>query len=295
MNDLHTIVVATDFSGSAVRAALRAKAIAEERGLPLELLHVVSASGLERVRTWFRDPADIAERLTADARRSLDAAAAALGAPGKPLRTRIVVGDVAAEIVAASAPGVLLVLGAHGASTLGDLFFGSTVERVVRESDGPVLVVRDEAVAPYRNVLVGVDLDRGCSTLLGSVAGFFPRARLTALHAYDVPFEGALQRSGVTTDAIERHRGETLNAALDAIAALGRKANGADARVIPVAGRGDPARLLVEHAYRIGADLVAVARRSRSAVASLLIGSVARRVLVEAEGDVLVLRAPAAA
>src|SRR5690242_19745669 len=141
MKDLHAIIVATDFSESAARAARRGALIADEHGLPVELLHVVSAPGLERVRAWFKDRSGLAERVAADAQQSLDATAAALAAPGRSVTTRLVVGDVHDELTAESAPGVLLVVGARGESTLGDLIFGSTAERVVRDSAGPVLVV----------------------------------------------------------------------------------------------------------------------------------------------------------
>ena len=292
MENLRTIVVATDFSEGAERATRRAALIARERGLPLELLHVVSAPALERVRAWFKDRADLVDRLTAEACQTLDAAAAALATPQTPVHKRLVEGDVAAEIEAASAAEVLLVMGARGESALGDMFFGSTAEKVVREAEGPVLVVRAEPREAYRNVLVGVDLETSCGALLRDAAILLPKARLTALHAYQVPFEGALRRAGVREEELERQRGLALRQTLDAITALGRQA----ARDVLAAGeRGDPARLLVQHATRIDADLIAVARRSRSPLQALLIGSVARRVVAESDRDVLVLRGPAVA
>ena len=292
MDNLRTVVVATDFSEGAQRAVRRAALIARERGLPLELLHVVSEPALERVRAWFRERADLVDRLTADACQSLDAAAAALENPASPVHTRLVFGDIAAEIEAASAAEVLLVMGARGEGALGDVLFGSTAEKVVREAEGPVLVVRAEPREAYRNVLVGVDLETSCGALLRDAAALLPQARLTALHAYHVPFEGALRRAGVREEELERQRGEALRGALDAITALGREA----ARDVVAAGeRGDPARLLVQHARRIDADLIAVARRSRSRIEAMLIGSVARRVVADADRDVLVLRGPAAA
>ena len=65
--------------------------------------------------------------------------------------------------------------------------------------------------------------------------------------------------------------------------------------VIPAAERGIPVDLLAGRGKRLGADLIAVARRSRSALESLLVGSVARRIVAEADRDVLVLRAPSPA
>ena len=192
-------------------------------------------------------------------------------------------------------PDVLVVMGARGESGLADIFFGSTAERVVREAAGPVLVVRAEPREAYRNVLVGVDLESSCGALLRDAAGLVPQARITALHAYQVPFEGALRRAGVREEEIERHRASALMEALDGIAALGRDAVGDGRKLIAAGERGEPARLLVQHAKRIDADLIAVARRSRSRIQAMLIGSVARRVVADADRDVLVLRGPAAA
>ncbi|MBP8119648.1 MAG: universal stress protein [Burkholderiales bacterium] len=293
MNQFGAIVVATDFSEGAARAARRGALLADARGLPVELVHIVSASELETVRAWFSYRSDLVETLTADAQLSLDSAAMALAAPGRSIITRLIVGDVHDELKSIAARNSLLVMGARGETTLGEILFGSTVERVVGESEGPVLVVRSEPRGPYQNVLLGADLDHGCATLLGDVVDFSPGARFTALNAYHVPFEGALHRAGFTTEEIERQRGSALKTAIDGINSLVRQLHSSSLLVLPVAQRGDPARLLVEHGKHIGADLLAVARRSRSRLAALLMGSVTRHVVANADRDVLVLRGPA--
>jgi nucleotide-binding universal stress UspA family protein len=203
--------------------------------------------------------------------------------------------DAHARLVAASRPDTLLVIGARRRLSLRDFIFGAPMERLIRESAGPVLVVRSEARVPYRNILVGVDLERGCDSMLRDVVALSPGARMVALNAYRVPFEGRLRRAGVRREEIERQRGLALQMALDGIRALDPRPAMAARRVIPAAERGDPARLLVDHGKRIGADLVAVARRTRSFLEAFLVGSVARRVVADADRDVLVLRGPAPA
>lgn len=285
------IVAATDFSPSAERATARAAMLASAHGIPLELLHVVSESGLASLRGWIREPADLPDRLVADATSRLEAAASALGS-GVP--ARVVVGEVVAQLRAAAAPEVLVVVGAHGAGTLGDLLIGSTAERLVSESAGPVLVVRDDPRAPYSKVLAGMDLEASCPRLLAQLVALAPDARITALHAYEVPFESTLSRAGVTVEEIQRLRAEAVARSIEAIRKSSEAATGDPERVLPVAERGDPARLMVEHGRHAGAELLAVARRSRPWLHALLIGSVARRVVAEADRDVLVLRGPAA-
>jgi nucleotide-binding universal stress UspA family protein len=283
------VVAATDFSPGAQLAARRAAAIASTHGCAAELVHVVSEPGLSSVRSWFRDRADVADRVVAEARGELDAAARTFG-----LAPRFLVGDVFEQLLGCASPETLLVLGAHGAGTLGDLLLGSTAERLVNESAGPVLVVRGDPLGPYREVLVGMDLEHGCAGLLAEVVALAPAARITAVHGYRVPFEGMLHRAGVAPAEVERFRADALKRAVEGIQASSAAATGDPARVLALADRGDPARLIVEHGRRVGADLLAVARRSRPRLHGLLIGSVARRVVAESDRDVLVLRGPSA-
>jgi nucleotide-binding universal stress UspA family protein len=290
------IVAATDFSEGADNAARRAAMLASTHKASLHLLHVLSATGLAAVREWLRDPVDIAERLVADANGLLRERAASIDAQARiGITPQVVVGGVDEEIRAGCATRALLVVGGHGANTLGDLLLGTTAERVVRDCEGPVLVVRQPPREPYRNVLVGIDLLPGSDALLAGALAIAPDARLTVVHAYDVAFEGTLQRAGVAPREVDRHRSEALARAMAGIRAASVAAGADPDRVLALTERGDPARLIVEHGRSIGADLVVVARRSRSALQALLIGSVARRVATEADRDVLVLRAQAAA
>ena len=288
------IVVATDFSEGADHAVRRAAMLASSHGAELELLHVVSAAGLEALREWVRDPPHIAERLLEDANVLLRERAGAAGSEaGVRASSRVVVGDVCAEIRSGCAQA-LLAVGGHGANPLGDLLLGTTAEKLVRDSQGPVLVVRQPPRGPYRNVVAGIDLLPGSEALLASALRVAPGARLTVVHAYDVPFEGALHRAGVPQAEVDRHRGDALTRALQGIRAASAAAGWDPDRVLAFSDRGDPARLIVEHGRSVGADLAVVARRSRTALAAMLIGSVARRVVAEAHCDVLVLPAQAA-
>jgi len=66
-------------------------------------------------------------------------------------------GDVLEEILTAADRADLLVLGSHGSRPSGDLLIGTTVGRLLRSSRRPMLVVRQEAIAPYRRVPVAVE------------------------------------------------------------------------------------------------------------------------------------------
>jgi len=288
--DSKRIVAATDFSSDAEKAVQRASLLASQLGVRLELLHVVSESSLDAVREWVRSPPDVADRIVADARHVLEERAASIAErTGLQVSAHVAVGAVSRKILSDCSRAGMLVVGAHGLNVLGEAILGSTAERVVGRYRGPLLVVRGPAQEDYRNVLVAVDLLAGSDHVLATAGRIAPGARLSVIHAYDVSFEGALHRAGVSQKEIDEHRAQAFQKALQAIAALAEKAV-AERRVLPVVERGDPARLIVEHQRSLGADLVVVGKRRRPAAEALLLGSVTRRVLAAAGADVLVLQ-----
>lgn len=283
---LARIVAATDFSEDAGRAARRAAIVASQHGSELELLHVVSRSSLDAVREWVREPMNVADCLVQDARHVLHESAGSLGAPAV---ARVAVGDVLDEILSSCGAGRLLVVGAQGLSPLRDALLGTTAERLIGRSECPVLVVRAAPAEPYGRVLVSVDLLPGSENALAFAAAFAPGAKLAALHAYDVPYEGALKRAGVPSVDIDQHRAKALSAALERIRVLSEQARLDPALVVPVVERADARRLILERQQSLSADLIVIGKRARSAAEALLLGSTARHVLPDAGCDVLVV------
>jgi nucleotide-binding universal stress UspA family protein len=281
------IVAATDFSDDAGYAVRRAALLASQHSLALELLHVVDRAALDAVREWVRGPADLADRLVEDARSALARAATGLGTPAS---ARVAVGDVRDEILANCERAALLVVGAHGLSPLRDAMLGTTAERLAGRCGAPILVVRKPAPQPYRKVVVAVDLLPGSENVVEAASRFAPGSRMAAVHAYEVPFEGALQRAGVSAADIDQHRAEAHRAAVGAIERMSAAAAGDAFALLPAVARGDAARLILDERVSLGADLVVIGKRRRSAVETLLLGSVTRHVIADADCDVLVVR-----
>jgi nucleotide-binding universal stress UspA family protein len=120
-----------------------------------------------------------------------------------------------------------------------------------------------------------------------------PEASFTAAHAYDVPFEGMLHRSGVGSAQIDQHRAEALRSAFARIEDMAR-ALAPPGRILALAERGHPARLLLDRAAALDADLIVLGRRRRSAAERFFVGSVARHVAAGTASDVLVVAQPQA-
>jgi nucleotide-binding universal stress UspA family protein len=141
------VLVAVDFEEASRRAIEVARTLAAPLGAELCLLHVYrlpiyTYPGFEPQSL----PALIREISTAAA-----GALAQLAAAVSVTRTLLREGEPAAEILAAAREehALLIAMGTHGRRGLAHALLGSVAERVVRDSDVPVLTVR--ADDPHRS------------------------------------------------------------------------------------------------------------------------------------------------
>jgi universal stress protein E len=278
---LQHVVVATDFSAGAATALDRALLLPLTRGATLTLVHAISPLADTDERPDIEALAR--ERLVREADR---ARAAALNIT---VATECRSGSPFVEIIRASRANQadLIVIGEHGARRFRDMFIGSTVSRVVRQGDTPVLVVKQPAESQYESVVVALslaDTDRRLLTLALQVGGA-PRGT-SIVHAVHVPFEGLMAgtpnaraeaRSSYRTDAERR------------LAGLLAGVEGSEAWSSTVAVGDTRAIILGDLALR-GADLLVVGTHGRSGLVHALVGSVAEAVIQLAPCDVLVAR-----
>ena len=142
-----TIVCATDFSPSSRTATRLAAAMARRRGDRILLVHVfepppVDYPGAPIGSGWERELLDAAEA-------GIAREAAAIGARGLTVETRILVGEAASAVLEVAGPPdtSLIVVGTHGRKGPAHLFLGSCAERIVRSAPCPVLVAREQTDA----------------------------------------------------------------------------------------------------------------------------------------------------
>ena len=163
-----SVLCPIDFSENS-RGALRyAAALASHLGARLTLVAVndpllVEATELTTASSHLTE--DTVREVDAFCRRTLDRTVHAVG----DVRLEVATGKPAAEIlrVAAERSCDVIVMGSHGSTGFRKLFFGSTTERVLRETRVPVLVTPAEDGGPsgpkdprvaVRRVLTPVDL-----------------------------------------------------------------------------------------------------------------------------------------
>ncbi len=196
---MNRILVASDLSARSDRALERAMELARRLDLPVTLLHVVDEAL----------PLAAIEALVEAATLELSGALHRLDPEEKlAVSLRVVAGEDHRTIVelAQSEDAGLIVLGTHRNEASDFFFVGTTVERVVRESPVPVLVVKGRVKGPYAHVVVGIDFSVYAPAAVSGARNLAADAKLRLVHAFSVPFPGFLSSKDSAEQVREARR-----------------------------------------------------------------------------------------
>lgn len=276
-----TVLLATDLSSRCDRALDRSLQLARRWNARLVVMTVVEPEPtLEpafETPSWRRAP-DRKRAVEARLRRDL-------GEHGGGVTVKVAEGDPASAILDAAKreQADLVLTGIARDETLGRYILGSTVDRVAPNIDIPILVVKSRPRL-YEEVLVATDFSPLASNALSTAAAFFPFARLTLLHGWQVPFAGFLDKG----DFRDEWREQKLRASEAFIrhAALGEEQRG---QVKMLVEHGPPEMLIHAYMQDHAVDLVVVAAHGASGVFERRLGGTAKRILETAPGDVLIV------
>lgn len=284
---LQRVLVATDFSEGSRRALRRALLLPLAMDARIHLVHVLPPAVPEKARASVR----------AEARRRLDREVERARRRARHrelvLTSELRAGQPFVELIRASrdVDAELIVVGRHGRRSIRGRLLGSTVERVIRMGDAPVLAVQLQPLGPYARPVVASDLGdtapRVIALLRRVLGAEVGHARV--VHAFNVPFEGFVAPTAAAREASSYRRSLRRQAEQNLAALLGRF-EGAGLRFETTVRPGEPRAVIVEEAERARADLLALGTHGRSGVAHALVGSVAEGVIRAAPCDVLVGR-----
>jgi nucleotide-binding universal stress UspA family protein len=272
----HPILVATDLSARSDRAVDRALLLADSAKARLIVCHAVESGS-----QFADDPA-----------RAATAVQAVL-----PATTA----DVEIVIKEGSAPDVvieeaihndcrLIITGVARRNQLGDCFVGTAVDRIIREAEAPVLVVKQRPRSGYRMLMVATDFSSCSRHALAAAASLFPTAVIHLVHAFHVPFEGFLSVEQ-NEAAFEAEAQEEFDKFL------------ADAAIPPSLRErltthlryGETQAVVQNIAQELAADLVVLGTHGRSGFSKAVFGSMAESVLRCVMPDTMVIREPTGA
>ncbi len=271
MTPIRSIIVATDFSASALHATHRAARLARQFGARLAIVHVLNPSRFKPLRNWFAPPVDLESALV-DAQAKLRGLAAELMQVHAlqatiDLRT----GNTVEELAQASAHANLVVMGQRRRGPLAERVLGSTARQLVEACRRPMLAVKQAAVADYSRLLVPIDLSPGSAAAAVAAGALAPEGRMQIFHAYE--FSGNIvPQSTEVRDAVIRDEQARREAGLVARMRRSIARIGLDSRNMSFAlGRGSRITATLRQAEVLRADLIvaATSRRGRSAASVL--------------------------
>jgi len=274
----HSVIVGVDPSDEARRALHWAAAEAQRRRWPMQIVHAVQT-----------DDQGVAQKIVDTALADVRAAW-----PGVDVMGESVADDTATALARTATDRDILVVGSRGLGRIASVLVGSVSSAVARHATCPVVVVRDPNTLPRHpestsGVILGVD---GSEASI-SAAGFAFEAAslrgrpLTVVHAVWDPYTESQAVVAILSDPerVVVDDSELLDVA-EAVA--GWRELYPDVKVVTRYENGRPDRVLGE--LSDGADLLVVGARGRGPAATLLLGSVSRRVLQRASCPVAVVR-----
>ncbi|MEV5173735.1 universal stress protein [Streptomyces flaveolus] len=227
-----TVTVGLDDSPESRAAAEWAAGEALLRGLPLKIVHVRGPTPGHVARTPLLDPESHrhwAQQLTHESADGIRRRH-----PGIEVITEQLTGTVTGVLCEAAGSAELLALGSRGMGRFGGFMLGSVSLGLVARAERPVVLVRageqaaDEhetdpsgvpsAAAPFRPVVLGLDIDRPDDTLLDFAFDAAARRKtaLRAVHAWPEPSASFHGFSGDARlhDSLERGQAALLGKVL---------------------------------------------------------------------------------
>jgi nucleotide-binding universal stress UspA family protein len=235
----------------------------------------------------------------ADIRLALGGDVDGIARPGLSVETDVIIGRAASVIMetATRLGSDLIVLGSRGRGPIGSMVLGSVSAEVADHAPCPVLVARTPTC---RRAIIALDGTPVADRLVDRVSEFaFLRdthLEVVCVAPSSVPGPGVIM-SGAYGAPIAWYEDAVLAArhSLEQVASTAAqrlRASGFDTSWS--IHEGDPAATLIEAGQHAGAELIVVGTHGRTGMTRLLLGSVARNVLLHAHTSVLVMREPTA-
>ena len=284
-----TILLATDLSARSDRALDRAALLAKHWQAHLTVLHVLEdtqspSDSTDLLPSWRRppEPLNVAKKNILADLGELAATAKILIQEGDPVETMI--------RVASADNSELIVIGVARNELLGLFNLGRSIDRLLRRSQVPLLVVKERPRRPYRHIVVATDFSESSRHALVAATRFFPEEKLTIFHAYDPPVSGLMMDAASYRRDYRKITEQECDAFLRNTDMPKKTSRQPDILI----EYGAPGHLLHDYVVDNAADLVVLGTHGRSAIFDVFIGSVAKRILDEVPCDTLVIREPQA-
>ena len=288
-----TILVPTDGSEHAVRAAEHARYLADAFDATV---HVVTVIDVQAAAGPF-DAGGVSEAFVARLEEQGEEASEAVRAVvdgAEAVRTATLRGEPSEAVLEYAADhGIdLVAMGTHGRTGIERYVTGSVTERVVSRSAAPVLTTRatehSQVEGDYEEVLVPTDGSEPATAAVEPGLAIAERAGARVHAVTVVDTSDAAGPDGAVPEDVAAHLQSEGEAATERIAAQARDRGLAATTAVRT---GVAARDLLAYADEHAVDLVAMGTAGRTGLSRYLLGSTTERVIRHAEMPVLAVNA----
>jgi nucleotide-binding universal stress UspA family protein len=294
MTNVPSVLCPVDFSEPSRIALAYAGAIADHFGARLTVLAIDDPFLADAARSAGLVPS-LADETMRELRRVCDSVLGHANTGPKDLQLRVTVGKPAPEILRESREaGVdLIVMSSRGQSGARKLFFGSTTERVLRETRVPVLVTPadrpsgrslSEIARHVKRVLAPVDLTAASPRQLSIAAGIARAIGVPLIAAYVIEPVAIPSRIRLAMAGPDTLRRAEADEQLTALAASAARELAVETLIIT----GDPSEEIVKLSDARHANLIVIGLHSAEPLGPRM-GSVTYRVLCQTRALVLAL------
>jgi nucleotide-binding universal stress UspA family protein len=277
---MKSILIATDLSVRSDRALQRALNLAKNYKAKLTILYVIDEDSPEILHEDLSKLAkkEIFEAVKGKTKNVDYAVEIVTGIPHiKILQTAL---KIKADI---------LVIGLHRHTNKVNSMMGSVIERVVKNSLKPVLVVRERPESEYKKILVAFDFNSHSKNSLKLALSLFPDANFTLMHSYHMPLLGIM---GASNSALEdEHKQDCENEMNDTLKEVIKNISKASKRSYKITNKlenGSIIDVLNKEVLYSKAQLMVIGTNGRSGISRMLSVNVAETFLIDPPCDVLV-------
>lgn len=274
-------LVATDLSERSARAFRRTISLNKKQQGSIRLLHVVDSD----------QPASVVDAQKNRARQYLEQMVAEEDCKGQVVEIVVEAGEPHTVIndYAAQSGAALVIVGAHRKNLLLDLLRGTTIERVLRTGSTPVLVCNLRHNTRHDPVLCGIDLDSNAINAIRTAfeLKLLDESRITLAHAYTSLSAVQMAAAGRSDTDIEEQLLRSEAKLAEDIYQLVSDTPLADRDYRLVIEEAPAPEMLMRLAGRMEAALIVVGTRSSTTLERLFLGSTAKAILRQGQGDIL--------
>jgi len=278
---MKNILVATDLSARSDRAVLRALKLAKNYKAKLTILHVVDEDSPEVLHVELKKLAKKEIFTVVDGKtQNVD------------YKIEIVVGSAHFAILQATmkTKADLVVLGLHRHTNKDGSDIGKVIERVVKGSLKPVLVVKDRSEAEYKKILVALDFNTHSKNSLKAALSLFSDASFTLMHSYSMPFLGAGSSAASLEKEYKESYEDEMNALLKEVTNNLAKSDKkkVDYKVKNKLAKGSITDVLNKEVIYSKPQLLVIGTHGRSGISKIMSLNIAETLLTDPACDILV-------